>query len=122
MPTFEIRLRNRGTSAITFVSEALSSAPEIEIDGIWYRSAGGGSCCTNPQTVAPGADSNPLRVTIENKLMFEFNSNQQLKLMSGKHSIRIRNYSTDRINITAQGATPHRIVLISNRIDFEVAG
>jgi hypothetical protein len=96
----------------------LSSRAEIEIDGVWYRTAGGGSCCTSPQTVAAGADSHPLRVTIENRLMFQANSNQQFKLTPGKHSIRLRTYSASRINITVQTAAPHQIVLTSNTVNF----
>jgi hypothetical protein len=126
-PAFEVQLRNRNESPVTFVSEALNARVEIQIDGVWYRSAGGGSCCTSPQTVAPGAQSPPLRLMIQDRILFEMDAsgasqNQRPSLTPGTHTIRIRTYSNDRINIRVGRPTPRTIILTSNPLMFEVAG
>jgi hypothetical protein len=125
VPSFQLQLRNRGASPLTYVAESLNQRSEIEIDGVWYRPAGGGGCCSNPQTVGVGSQTSPLPLMLQNRLLFAFDSNHsptsnQLALKPGKHSIRVQTYSADGINVTVQSAAPHRIVLVSNLLGFEV--
>jgi hypothetical protein len=60
VPLFELRVRNQSNNAVTYVAEAIDTMAEIEIDGIWYGVASAGSCCTAPQTIAPGSQSRRL--------------------------------------------------------------
>jgi hypothetical protein len=126
VPAFEVQLRNRSGNAVTFVAEAMNSQAEVEIDGVWYGFASAGSCCTAPQTVAPGSQSRTLSLQLQNKTLFKRNANgapvqaQFWALMPGRHSIRLRTRSAGRVNVTVQDAAPHPIVLVSNVVTFEV--
>lgn len=126
VPVFEVQLRNQSGNALTYVAEALNSQAEIEIDGVWYGIASAGSCCTAPQTVRPGSQSNVLPFPLQNRIMFKLDANgarinsRLWTLMPGKHTIRLRTRSAGRIGITVQGASAQSIVLVSNVVTFDM--
>ena len=126
VPLFELRVRNQSNNPVTYVAEAIDTMAEIEIDGIWYGVASAGSCCTAPQTIAPGSQSRAIELRLQSKTMFKLGPggapvNTQLwTLMPGRHTVRVRSRSRGRIGITVQGTTPHPIVLLSNAVSFDV--
>jgi hypothetical protein len=122
IPELHVQLRNQGNRAVTYQREALYVWVEIEIHGVWYRD-GSMTCCTVPQTLAPGNQTAVLPVRFEDRNLFQLDSNgaptTSLRLTPGKHSLRVRTFSGDR-RISLQTSPPRGIVVISNPATVEI--
>jgi hypothetical protein len=119
LPTFEVQLRNAGSGPVSYGLEAILFG-DLEIDGVWYREAHAGSCCSSRQEIAAGTqgDTWPLRVI--QTFVFELNARpaRTLVLAAGKHSIRVRSVSNELYDIrTADG---RGLALVSNPVEFDI--
>jgi len=67
-----------------------------------------------------------LQLRLQNRILFELDAkgapgNKRFwALTPGRHSIRLRTRSADRVSITVRSTPPHSIVLLSNVVTFEV--
>ncbi len=118
LPAFEVQIRNRGSSPVTWNLAAVGCAP-IEIDGTWYLQVcvGGG---TAPRVViAPGSRSDVVRTERSASALFELNARpvRPPQLRPGPHRVRLRIPADDFGVRTVDG---RKIALTSNLITIDI--
>jgi len=126
MPLLEVQLQNRSKNSIRYNGESITTLANIEIDGVWYSMAGGGSCCSALQQLKPGEESgiSLIRHFQSGNPTFPLDSsnnpvNPRLDLKPGSHTFRVRSANSDR-RILVDNPSPHGIVVISNVITVDV--
>jgi hypothetical protein len=119
LPLFEVQLRNRGVEPVSYQIEAIVFG-ELEIDGIRYREAHVGSCCSAPQPVAAGTDSDVSPMRVIRTQTFQLNSTPAgtLVLTPGAHVMRVTSVAGQYYDIHT--ATRRSLVLTSNSVTFNM--
>jgi len=117
LPLFQVQLRNRGTSPVSYQSEAIIFG-ELEIDGAWYGEVHVGSCCSAVRDVAAGADSDVSSMRVIASNTFQLKSPTPLVLTPGSHVVRVRTVARQFFDIHT--STRSGLVLLSNPVSFNV--
>jgi len=114
--SLEAQLRNQGADPVTFIGESIIH-PGIEVDGVWYAQVWAGSCCSAPRTIQPGGKSEVFSFRVLPAQTFASSGAAVLDLKPGRHTIRIRTVSSDRIQMRI-GSRP--AVLTSNAVTIDI--
>jgi hypothetical protein len=119
LPALEVRIRNRGPTAVTVSPEALIYA-DVEIDDVWYKQTFAIMGISAPVVIAPGRRSDVVRTYQNVSMMFAPSTTapaRELELRPGPHRVRLRNL-TDSFDVhTADGKV---LALVSNRIAIDI--
>jgi len=123
LPDLEMQIRNQGSSPVTVNSDRFY-CPDIEIDGVWYRSVCVVTGSSGAGYIPPGSRSDVVRTRPNGYFVRETDKMIAMPVLSaGPHSVRVRNSPESVYTVRADSTTGFVQVwlsLLSNRITIDI--